>query len=101
MKSFTHDGAKSNWKLEQSWNNTGSCKNDLSVLEHESTPAFTNYHKVWVLHPKFLAHLDKEWIGIRLHIVGVPVSMILIPEYHFTIHEVFCRIGRLVIHIQP
>jgi hypothetical protein len=50
--------------------------------------------------PKLLTHLDKEWVWISLHVVRVPISVVLVSEDEFTVHEVFRCVCRLSVHIQ-
>lgn len=59
------------------------------MLEHESTIALSHYHEVRVNLPKSLAELDEEWVGIGFHVVGVPIAIVLISNYDFTVQEIF------------
>jgi len=69
------------------------------MLEHEATPAFTNNHEIGVFGPKFLGHLDKEWVWISLHVVRVPVTVVLISNDNLTVHKVFCTVSGLSIYV--
>lgn len=39
------------------------------MFEHESTPAFSDNHEVWILEPQLFAHLNEKWIWISFHVV--------------------------------
>ena len=71
------------------------------MLKLESAPALTNDHKVRESAPKFAAKLDKERISMLFHSVGVPVSIVFVPDNDFAIHDLLRCVSWLAIYIDP
>lgn len=66
---------------------------DLSMLKHEPSPALSNKYEVWLLQPDLLRHLDEEWIRVSLHDVGVPVTVVFVPDYDGAFHKILGGVG--------
>lgn len=92
MQLFTEKGGNGNWQFVHARNDTRSCKDDLSMFKHKSSPALTNYHEVRLLIPNGLGKLNEEWIWICLHNICVPVSVILISNDNISSHECLWRV---------
>lgn len=95
----TRDGDR---ELVQPWNDSRSRHDDLTMFKHEATPALTDKHEVGLLGPDPLGHLNEERIRIRLHDIGIPIAMILVPDDNHTRHEVLWRVGwvTVVVHTE-
>lgn len=70
------------------------------MLKHLSTPAFTNNQKVLIEVPESTCQFDEERIWVRLHVVRIPISMILVPDNNFTVHEVLSCVTWYAINVQ-
>lgn len=70
------------------------------MLEHVATPAFTNYNEVRVQVPETTSHFDKEWIWVRFHVVRIPITVVLVPNYNFTIQEIFSGVAWYTVNIE-
>lgn len=69
------------------------------MLKLKSAPTLSYDHKVWKLVPQSSAELNKKWVGVGLHCVGLPVAKVFISYDHFTVHPLPGRVGRLAINI--
>ena len=71
----------------------------MAVFELISAPAFTNNHEVWVDAPKSFAQLNKEWVWVVVHVVGVPVPMVFVSDYDLAVHHLFLGVCGLIVNI--
>lgn len=88
MQLLSKQRADSNRQFVQAGDDTRPSEDDLSVLEHESTPALSDDHEVGVLLPESFAHFDEEGVRVGLHVVRVPVAVIFVADHHLSVHEV-------------
>ena len=53
-----------------------------------TAPALGHDHEIGKQIPDLTTQFDKEWVGVRLKRVCVPITMVFITFYNFSIHEV-------------
>ena len=58
------------------------------MFKHVTAPALGHDHEIGKQIPDLTTQFDKEWVGVRLKRVCVPITMVFITFYNFSIHEV-------------
>ena len=84
-EALSENGTEGLREFEHFRDDSRARQEDMTVLELEASPAFTNNHEIWDLLPKSLAHLNEEGVRIGLYGVCSPVSAILISDHNLTI----------------
>lgn len=69
------------------------------MFKFESTPTFSKHHKIRKFTPQSPTQLDKKGVCVLLHGVCVPVTVIFIPNNHFSIHYLLSRVSRLPVSV--
>jgi len=60
----------------------------MSQLKFISAPALAQYYEIRELLPYLSAQFYKEGVCMLLHSVGMPIAVVLIPDYDLAVEDV-------------